>query len=42
MTVFVLSASINSYEELTKLTAKVKAQLNKDTLPTGAIVITLD
>ena len=42
MTVFVLSASINSYEELTKLTAKVKAHLSKELLPMGAIVITLD
>ena len=30
MTVFVLSGSINSYEELTKLTGKVKAHLSKE------------
>ena len=42
MTVFVLSASINSYEELTKLTPKVKEYLSIDSLPIGAVVITLD
>ena len=39
ITVFVLSASINSYEELTKLTPQVKEHLNKPVLPAGAIII---
>ena len=39
ITVFVLSAKINSYEELTKLTPEVKEHLNQDILPTGAIII---
>jgi len=38
--VFVLSANINSYEELTKLTPKVKAYLNNPPLPIGGIIIT--
>ena len=42
MTVFVLSASINSYEVLTKLTPKVKKYLGIDPLPIGTVVITLD
>jgi predicted nuclease of predicted toxin-antitoxin system len=42
ITVFVLSAQINSYEELTKLTPKVKSHLNNPPLPSGAIVIILD
>lgn len=39
ITVFVLSAKINSYEELTKLTPQVKEHLNKAVLPAGAIII---
>ncbi len=39
ITVFVLSATINSYDELTKLTFKVKQHLNDDPLPTGAIIV---
>lgn len=39
MTVFVLSAKINSYEELTKLTPKVKEHLSKEPLLIGAVVI---
>ena len=42
ITVFVLSATINSYEALTKLTPKVKELLNKDDLLSGAIVIKAD
>ena len=42
ITVFVLSATINSYEALTKLTPKVKERLNRDDLPSGAIVIKAD
>ena len=42
ITVFVLSAQINSYEELTKLTPKVKSHLIKPSLSPGAIVIKLD
>ena len=38
--VFVLSAKINSYEQLTKVTPKVKEYLNKPPLPIGGIVIT--
>ncbi|HMO63238.1 MAG TPA: DUF5615 family PIN-like protein [Ferruginibacter sp.] len=38
--VFVLSAKINSYEELTKLTPKIKEYLNNPSLPIGGIVIT--
>ena len=37
--VFVLSASINSYEVLTKLTPQIKEYLNMTTLPIGGIVI---
>src|SRR6185312_17309437 len=42
MTVFILSASINSYEELTKLTPKVKEYLGMDPFPIGAVIIKLD
>jgi len=41
ITVFVLSASINSYDELTKLTPKIKYFLAKEALPIGPIEITL-
>jgi len=41
ITVFVLSAKINSYEELTKLTPKVKEYLSKDLLPFGPVTIVL-
>ncbi|MFN0082049.1 MAG: hypothetical protein ACKVOM_05985 [Ferruginibacter sp.] len=37
--VFVLSAKINSYEELTKLTPRIKVYLNNAPLPIGGIVI---
>jgi predicted nuclease of predicted toxin-antitoxin system len=37
--VFVLSAKINRYVLLTKLTPKIKEYLNKDKLPVGAIII---
>lgn len=37
--VFVLSAKINSYEELTKLSSKVKSYLDNSTLPVGGIII---
>lgn len=39
ITVFVLSAKMNTYEELTKLTPVVENYLNRDSLPVGAIVI---
>ena len=39
--VLVLSADLNSYEELTKLTPQVIAYLNKTPLPAGAVVIKL-
>ena len=38
--VFVFSAPINSYEELTKLTPKVRKHLDAQPLPIGAIIIT--
>ena len=41
LTVFVLSARINNYEELTKLTAMVKEYLDEKPLPSGAVVIQL-
>ena len=37
--VIVLSADLNSYEELTKLTPQIKAYLNKKPLSVGAVVI---
>lgn len=39
ITVFVLSASINSYQELTKLSPRIKSHLNKKLLPSGAVII---
>lgn len=39
LTVFVLSAKINSYEVLTKLIPKVKEYLSNDLLPIGAVII---
>ncbi len=42
ITVFVLSANINSYDALTKLTPKVKEHLSIEPLQIGAIVIRLD
>ncbi len=42
ITVFVLSATINSYKVLTKLTPKIKERPNKGDLPSGAIVIKAD
>ena len=41
LTVFVLSAHINSYEELTKLTPMIKEYLDEKQLPVGAVVIQL-
>jgi hypothetical protein len=41
MTVFVLSASINSYDGLTKFTIKVKEYSSKKPLPAGAFVTKL-
>lgn len=40
--VFVLSAKINQYEELTKLTSKIKEYLEKKELPAGPIIIEED
>ncbi len=42
ITVFVLTAMINSYEELTNLSPLVKAYLSKYELPKGAIIIKLE
>ena len=39
ITVFVLSASINSYDELTKLTTRIKEQLKINPLLKGTIII---
>ena len=39
ITVFVLNASINSYSELSKLSAKVHSYLENPPLPIGPIVI---
>lgn len=37
--VFVLTARINQYKELTKLTPKIKEYLNSGQLPAGPIII---
>jgi hypothetical protein len=42
ITVIVLSANINSYEELTKLSPRVKEVLSNEPLAIGAVVIKLD
>jgi len=42
ITVFVLTAPINQYKELTKLTPKVKAHLNSGHLPVGPVIIADD
>ncbi|MEO6839042.1 MAG: hypothetical protein ABI261_07765 [Ginsengibacter sp.] len=39
ITVFVLTAKINQYAELTKLTPKIKGYLNSVQMPLGAIII---
>ncbi len=39
ITVFVLTAQINQYKELTKLTPKVKAYLNSGQMPLGPVII---
>lgn len=40
ITVFVLTAKINQYAELTKLTPAIKEYLNRKDLPSGPISIT--
>ena len=42
LTIFVLTAKINQYTELTKLTPKIKEYLNKDQMPIGTVVISAD
>ena len=42
ITVFVLTARINQYTELTMLTPKIKEYLNGETMPSGAIIISSD
>jgi len=42
ITVFVLTAPINQYKELTKLTPKVKAHLIGGQLPAGPVIIAND
>jgi hypothetical protein len=42
ITVFVLTAPINQYKELTKLSPKVKAYLNSGHLPVGPVIIADD
>jgi predicted nuclease of predicted toxin-antitoxin system len=39
VTIFVLSAKINSYTELTKLSPLVKGYLKKTRLPVGAVAV---
>lgn len=39
ITVFVLTAKINQYSQLTKLTPKVKAILNSGQMPVGPVII---
>ena len=39
ITVFVLTASINQYQELTKLTPKIIKYLNSDKMPIGPVII---
>ena len=39
ITVFVLNASINSYAELTKLSAQIREYLSKPSLPSGPVII---
>ncbi|HEY5408181.1 MAG TPA: DUF5615 family PIN-like protein [Ginsengibacter sp.] len=39
VSVFVLTARINSYKELTKLSSKVKSYLSKEVFPKGPIII---
>lgn len=39
ITVFVLTAPINQYKELTRLTPKVKAYLNSGQMPIGPVII---
>lgn len=42
LTVFVLTAGINQYSELTKLTPKVKTYLNSGQMPIGPVIIASD
>ncbi len=42
ITVFVLTAKINSYTELTKLTIKIKEHLNSGHMPAGPVIIKSD
>ena len=41
ITVFVLTAKINQYEELTKLTPQIKAYLIKEQMQAGPVIISL-
>jgi hypothetical protein len=42
LTVFVLTAKINQYSELTKLTPKIKEYLNSKQMPLGPVIISSD
>lgn len=42
ITVFALSAELNSYEKMSELTPRVKEYLKKKTIPGGVIVIKMD
>jgi hypothetical protein len=42
VTVFVLTAKINQYVEVSKLTPKIKAFLNREQLPVGPIIISAE
>lgn len=42
ITVFVLTAKINQYKELTKLTPKIKEHLKSEKMPIGSVIISAD
>jgi len=42
ITVFVFTAKINQYKELTKLTSKIKEHLSSGRMPVGPVVIQAD
>ena len=39
LTIFVLTASVNTYAELTKLTSRIKIYLDTGSLPIGPVII---
>ena len=42
LTVFVLTAKINQYKELTKLIPKIKEYLSREQMPIGPVIISED